>query len=179
MKFSHRLLFLAMLTSACTLAGANSLYAQSSVLEANRNLRSSGPPAPPPGSIKTHRPAVEATASIDFGNGGLVTVSSRQGGFDRVGLRHDQTVDIAVQYPTASAGETIGVEALDGGQLVVPGKSLTIGSDGTIRFKFRAGHQPGAYQIVLRKGNKEIGLQFWVRDDEHPKNNPPVINAEN
>jgi hypothetical protein len=140
---------------------------------------SSGPPAQPPAGQKARRLPVEATASIDFGAGALVTVSSHQGGFDRVGLKHDQVVDIAVQYPAASAGEIIAVEALDGGQVIAPGKNLTVGADGTIRFKFRAGHQPGAYQIGLRKGSREIGLQFWVRDDDHPRNNPPVINASN
>lgn len=154
-------------------------FGQSSVLEANRNLVSSGPPAQPPGLHKSHGFAVEAMASIEFGDGTLVTVSSHQGSFDRVGLRHDQMVDIAVQYPATSAGETISVDALDGGQIIAAGKHLTIGTDGTIHFKFRAGHQPGNYQIVLREGTKEVGLQFWVRDDDQPKNNPPVLNAGN
>jgi hypothetical protein len=145
-------------------------------LEANRNLVTNGRPAPPPGAQKMRRLPVEATASIDFGNGALVTVSSRQGGFDRVGLRHDQTVDIAVQYPEGTSGATIAIEALDGGQIIAVGKNLTVGADGTIRFKFRAGHHPGNYQIVLRQKGRELGLQFWVRDDDHPNNNPPVIN---
>jgi hypothetical protein len=177
-KILYRLLFFAFLTGTSSLVGTTPLLAQTS-LEANRNLVTHGAPASPPGAQKAQHRTNEATAAIDLGNNQIVTVSSHQGGFDRVGLRHDQTVDIAVQYPTASAGETIGVEALDGGQVIAAGKSLTIGSDGAIHFKFRAGHLPGAYQIVLRKRNKEIGLQFWVRDDEHPGNNPPVINAGN
>jgi hypothetical protein len=178
-KNSFRLLLIALLWT-CSIAATNPLVAQSSVLEANRNLVSSGPPAPAPGARKPHRPPLEATAAIDFGGGAVVTVSSRQGGgFDLVALRHDQAVDISVQYAAASLGERIGVEALDGGQVIAAGNNLTVGPDGTIHFKFRAGHQPGAYQIVLRKGNKETALQFWVRDDEHPGNTPPAINSAN
>ena len=176
MKFPYRLLFLAVLTGVCSFAGANSLYAQSSVLEANRNLRSSGSPAIPPGAKRSGRLPVDATASIDFGNGQSVTATCHRGGFERVGLRHDQMVDVAVQYSTADAGKSVTVEALDGGQVIAPAKNVVVAADGSIHFKFRVGHAPGAYQIALRNGNRELGLQFWVRDDDQPRNNPPVIN---
>lgn len=179
MKFSLRLLFLAVLTSACSFAAANSLYAQASILEANRNLVSSGPPAPPPGAVKARRLPIDATALIDFGNGQSVTATCHKGGFDRVGLRHDQMVDVAVQYSTADAGKSVTVEPLDGGQVIAPARNLIVAADGSIHFKFRVGHVPGAYQISLRTGNRELGLQFWVRDDDHPRNNPPVINPSN
>jgi len=106
-------------------------------------------------------------------------VLAHNGGFDRVGLRHNQTVDIAVQYSIGEAGRAITVDALDGGAIVAPAKTLIVAADGTIHFKFRAGHQPGAYQIALRNQNQELGLQFWVRDEDHPRNNPPVVNPGN
>lgn len=106
-------------------------------------------------------------------------MSCHKGAFGRVGLLHDQTVDITVEYPYSEAGKTITIEPLDGGQIVVPGKNLTVRSDGSIHFKFRVGHAPGNYQIALHNGSQELGLEFWVRDDEHPRNNPAVINASN
>jgi hypothetical protein len=157
----------------------HSSLAQSSVLEANRNLRSSGKPAPPPGSLQARHLPSEATTVIDLGNGQSVTVLSHKGSFDRVGLCHDQAVDIAVQYPKANIGQTISVDALDGGAIVAPTKNLVVAPDGTIHFKFRAGHQPGVYQIALRNGVQELGLQFWVLDQDHPRNNPPVVNPGN
>jgi hypothetical protein len=149
------------------------------VLEANRNLRSSGKAALPPGAQKTRRLPIEATASVDAGNGEVVTTLCHGGSFDRVGLRHDQTVDIAVQYSTADAGQAITVDALDGGAIVASAKTLIVAADGSIHFKFRAGHLPGVYQIALRNRNQELGLQFWVRDEDHPRNNPPVVNPGN
>lgn len=161
------------------LTGITPLLAQSSSLDANRSLSSTGRPAPPPGGQRLRKVPVDATATIDLGTSAVVTATCRKGSFERVGLRHDQTVDIAVQYPTANAGQTITVDALDGGQIIAAEKNLTVGPDGAIHFKFRAGHQPGTYQIALRNGGQELGLQFWVRDDEHPTNNPPVVNPGN
>jgi len=64
----------------------------------------------------------DATANIDLGNAAIVTSNCRAGVFDRVGLRHDQMIDIAVQYSNAEAGKTISVEPLDGGQIIAPAK---------------------------------------------------------
>jgi hypothetical protein len=154
------------------------LLAQSS-LDANRALVSTGKPAPPPSAPGSRRVPAETTATIDPGTGSLVTAHCRRGSFDRVGLRHDQTVDITVRYPTTDAGRAIAVEALDGGSVVASAKNLTVTADGAIHFKFRAGHQPGVYQIALRNGVQELGLQFWVLDEEHPANNPRVVNQGN
>ena len=176
MKSSRHPIGLVFVTSVFSFLIVSSLLAQSSVLEANRALASTGKPAAPPSAMKSRHVPVDATASIDLGTGVLVTAYSLHGSFDRVGLRHDQTVDIEVDYPTAFAGQTITVQPLDGGQIVAPAKNLIVGSDGAIHFKFRAGHSPGVYQIALHNGAQELGLQFWVLDEEHPRNNPPVVN---
>src|SRR5205823_14148591 len=136
-------------------------------------------PARPPTARNSRGLSVDATATIDVGATQPVTATSRRGIFDRVGLRHDQMIDIAINYPVAKAGQAIIVEALDGGQVIGAGKSMIVGTDGTIHFKFRAGHQPGVYQIALHDGAQELGLQFWVLDELNPKNNPPVVNAAN
>ena len=155
------------------------MLAQSSVLETNRNLVSHGPPAPPPGAQRSRGAPIDATASIAFEGGQSVTALCHQGAFDPVGLHHDQTVDIAVQYSTATAGTPITLVPLDGGAVVASARDLIIAADGTIHFKFRAGHQPGVYQIALHNGGQELGLRFWVFDEEHPANNRPVINPAN
>jgi hypothetical protein len=178
-KSSHPLIILALLTGICLLAPTNPLVAQASVLEANRNLSSTGTPALPPGAPGASPLALEALALVDFGNGQSFTASCHRGAFERVGLRHDQTVDIVVQYSTADAGRTITVVPLDGGQVIAPARNLIVAADGTIHFKFRVGHPPGAYQVALHNGTQELGLQFWVRDEQNPRNNPPVANPGN
>ncbi len=182
MKFSLcrlQIVTLASLAALFLVSSPRRLQAQSQILEANRALVSTGQPAPPPGARKSRQVPTDATASIDPGTGPLVTISCRKGNFERVGLRHDQTVDITVKYSTAAAGQAITVEALDGGQIIAAPKKLIVGSDGAIHFKFRVGHQPGIYQVALHNGAQELGLQFWVTDEANPRNNAPVVNAAN
>jgi hypothetical protein len=178
-KFSRYPIGLAVLAGAFSILASGAVSAQTSVLEANRKLVSTGTPASPPGAHRSRQVRLDATATIDLGMAQPVTALCHDGHFDRVGLRHDQVVDITVQYSSADVGKTITVEPLDGGQIIAPAKNLIVSGDGMIHFKFHAGHLPGVYQIALRNGGQELGLQFWVLDDEHPGNNPRVINPGN
>lgn len=145
--------------------------------EANRNLISTGTPATPP-VAPGGKKVVDATATIVDGLDAPVVTHSRKGVFNRVGLKHDHTVEITVQYPATKAGRSITAEALDGGQIIGANKGLTVANDGTITFKFRVGHEVGAYSVALRDGTEELGLQFWVPDEERPDRNPPVVNPQ-
>jgi hypothetical protein len=178
-KFSRYLLGLAVLVGIYSTIGIGRLFAQSPTLVANRTVVSTGKPALPPSLRKSSRISIDATASIDPDTGALFTISCHKGSFERLGLRHDQAVDVSVQFATAGAGQAIAVEALDGGQIIGAAKNLIVGPDGAIHFKFRAGHTPGLYQVALRNGSQELGLQFWVADEANPRNNPPVLNAGN
>jgi hypothetical protein len=175
-KISPSLPGLVLLTSICLLPIGRTVLAESSWLNRSRNLTTTGIPAAPPTAHQFRRLPTDATATIDFGNGEVATASCRRGNFERVGLRHDQVIDVSVQYPAAVAGKTIAVESLDGGQIIAAPKNLVVAGDGTIHFKFRVGHTPGVYQIALHNGARELGLQFWVHDDADPRNNPPVVN---
>src|SRR5688572_3732187 len=178
MKPSRCLFGLVVAISIYTLSTAVPVLAQSQSLEANRNLVSTGPPAKPPMAPGGGKPPVDATATVVDDSGAPVVTASRKGIFGLVGLKHDHTVDVAVQYPVARAGRNIHVEALDGGQVIANAKNLTVAADGKIEFKFRAGHDVGVYHIALRDGTEELGLQFWVLDEEHPEKNRPVINPK-
>jgi hypothetical protein len=143
--------------------------------DANRNLVSSGPPAKPP-TVPGGKKGVDATATIIDGTHAPVVTASRKGVFQRIGIKHDHTVDVTVQYPATSAGRSIVAEALDGGQVIANARKLTVAENGTITFKFRVGHEVGAYSVALRDGTEELGLQFWVLDEQRPERNPPVVN---
>lgn len=150
------------------------VHAQSQTLEANRALVSTGKPAAPPSG---HSRKASLSATVIDGDAAPVVTLSGNGIFSRVGLKHDHIVDIAVQYPAASAGHVISVQALDGGKVIAGGGKLAVAADGSLRFKFHAGHAPGAYHISLRDGTDEVGLEFWVMDEEHPQNNPATVNS--
>ncbi len=67
--------------------------------------------------------------------------------------------------------------ALDGGQVIATDKTIVVGKDGAIRFRFQAGKETGLYQLGLREGADETGLQFWVMDDD-PRRNPISLARE-
>ena len=144
--------------------------------QANRDLVSTGMPATPP-TAPSGKKGADVSATIVDGSDAPVVTLSRKGVFNRVGLKHDHTVNITVQYPASRAGRSIVAEALDGGQIIGANKGLTVAADGTITFKFRVGHEVGAYSVALRDGTEELGLQFWVLDEQHPEKNPPVVNS--
>jgi hypothetical protein len=177
-KFSRLLLGLVLATSIYSFQTAL-LPAQSQSLEANRALMSTGVPAAPPTAPTTPPSSTSATATIVDGATEPVVTISGKGMFGLVGIKHDHTVDIAIQYPVTKAGHSIVAEPLDGGQVIANGKSMTVGADGTIHFKYRVGHEVGVYEVSLRDGTQELGLQFWVLDEQHPGKNRPVVNPEN
>lgn len=123
--------------------------------------------------------AVDATATINFGNNQSITANCNGASFDRVGLQPNQVVDVTVQLSAAKAARTIIVEPLDGGRVIGGPAKLIVAVDGSFSFKFQAGRDPGVYQVSLHDAAQEIGLQFWVLDQQHPENNQPVINSGN
>lgn len=129
----------------------------------------SSPAADPPGPTRV-------SASITLESGEIAKASGNRGVFDRLGLRPNELVKIVLLYPAAKAGHTILAGALDGGRVIAPKRALTVAADGTVEFKFQAGKEPGLYQVSVDDGLSEMGLQFWVLDEQHPENNPPVIN---
>jgi len=136
---------------------------------------SPSPPLPQP-SPPELSPSVDATATISIAADKSVSISSRNGTFERVGLQPNQLVEIIVRYPLAKIGRLIVPAPLDGGEIVTSEKALVPGVDGTIRFGFRTGQQPGVYQVALLDGAQELGLQFWVLDQRPARDVPPIIN---
>jgi hypothetical protein len=119
----------------------------------------------------------QLTANISLGPAQSLSLSSKDGIFDLVGVAPDQWVNVTVQYPLSEIGRRITAEALDGGKIISSlGGTLLVGPDGTIHFEFQAGRYPGFNHVALHDAAREVGLQFWVLDQQNPKRNPPVLN---
>lgn len=134
-----------------------------------------GQPALPPTSplLSQIEEGPEITVTDD--GGGSVKAKTLNRASEQIGLRPNQQVDVSVQYGVAKAGQLIAVIPLDGG--IIPGsdKKLVVGSDGSLQFKFKAGHEPGVYQVSLHEGKKEMGIRFWVLDEKDPRKNPAAL----
>ena len=171
MKFQRLLIGLAFLASI-TFFGIHNLAAQGTTV-----VPSAGLPAPPPTAPTAAKPPIDAVATVNLGNQSI-TMTTRRGLSDRVGLQPDQIVDVAVQFSAPKSGHTITVEPLDAGRIVSASNRFVVAADNTIKFTFQVGHGPGISQVCLHDGAQEIGLQFWVLDNQSG-NNPPVINSSN
>ena len=102
---------------------------------------------------------------------------SRGGVVDRVGLRPDQLVPIALQLPTSYAGRPVAIGPLDGGQLIA-NENLSVSVEGRVQVSFQAGHSLGLYRLLAQIGTEQYVLQFYVFDPDHPETHPRRVRIE-
>ena len=122
-------------------------------------------------------PGQPKVATVTVGLGKVVSARRHKITFEKIGLQPQQAIDIALQYPVALAGHRVAVEPLDGGQVLTPAQNLAVAIDGTFTFRYQAGAKPGLYQVRVHYDAQAVALQFWVLDNAHLENSPPVITA--
>ena len=108
------------------------------------------------------------TVAVDTGEE-EITVTSEESGeqaiVPTVKVLPDQALAITLQFPSDKVGAPILIFTYDGGEIsgidnpVVPG-------DGAVPFTFQTGDAPGAYRVMVRVGDEQHLLQFYV--------NPPA-----
>jgi hypothetical protein len=138
-------------------------------------------PAPPPTS-PDNATAPATTVIIAYTQDqGITAKGDDQGPVQKLaGLQPDQIVTVTVQYGTDKTGHLIDADALDGGQIQTPPQSLVVDNQGNLTLVFKVGHEPGLYQLALRDGStQELGVQFWVIDNQLPADNPAVATPGN
>jgi hypothetical protein len=137
-----------------------------------QTTRGQAPPPPLPLDPLAGQPQF---ATVSLGLGKIVNPQRHKVTFEKVGLEPQQIVAVTLQYPVALAGRPASIEPLDGGKVITSGQNLIIGADGTLRFEYQAGANPGLYQIRVHYDVQAIALQFWVFDHAHLDNTPPVL----
>lgn len=115
------------------------------------------------------------TATVTLGVGKVVSPRRHKVTFEKVGLQPGQAVTVSLRYPIPLAGRTVAIEPLDGGRVLTPVQDLAVGLDGTFTFQYQAGKKPGLYQVRIHYETQAIALQFWVFDNAHLENGPPVL----
>jgi len=131
------------------------------------------PPSPPLDPL----PSQPKLATVTVGLGKVVSARRHKIVFEKIGLQPQQTIDITLQYPVDLAGRRVAVEPLDGGQVLTPAQSLAVAVNGTFTFRYQAGTKPGLYQVRVHYDAQAVALQFWVLDNAHLDNTPPVLTA--
>ena len=121
---------------------------------------------------------------------------------DRIALQPAEIVQITVQFPMSQVGDTVTLDALDGGCmldgdgncvnpnpnqqnpcsdcpvfLAPPPNQLTVANDGTVSLYFMVGQDPGACQVSMKDGDADVmALQLWVLDPDDAGNAPACAN---
>jgi len=116
-----------------------------------------------------HRPLPDPTtdaraATIKIGENSRRVSPNLRGEFPRVLVNAEALITARVPFPDAQLGESIAVQAEDGGQIVGGGTtgSTTIAADGEALVEFRAAAFEGMNRVTVRRGAETRVLEFWV-----------------
>jgi hypothetical protein len=108
---------------------------------------------------------------IDSGADQPTLCQSYEGVPEAVVLAVAHLFEITLRFPTNSAGGTITVTPLDGGQIDLDGPA-TISSDGSVVFHYQPGALPGLYRLAIA-GAQERQISFYAVDPNRPTVLPP------
>lgn len=96
------------------------------------------------------------------------------GDFQRVIVSPRQSIPITLTYPEAKPGDTVVVQAMDGGAIRAPPpptgidhdmvRLLTLDTHRTAQTTFQVSDNKGTHRLVLTKGADKKVLDFWVAD---------------
>jgi hypothetical protein len=128
------------------------------------NAQTANAGAPPPA---TRGP----TAAITFQDGSSLKIRGTKN-LPLVAAEARKTVNINLRFPLSLSGTGIGAQPLDGGTIVGnPSRS----ADGAVSLQFQPPGQPGLYRVLVRAGEAQTTLQFWVADPENPSANAAAL----
>lgn len=98
-------------------------------------------------------------------------ISNVRGEFHRVPVPASTVITASVPFADAVPGESIRVQAEDGGLLQgrAAQGSVAVGSDHRASVAFQTAANDGLYRVTLRRGGECRVLQFWVGPE------PPVL----
>jgi hypothetical protein len=120
-------------------------------------------------------PQTAPLATVIFPDNWFIKTRCTDGLSPMMGISATETVNVQVTFPPTVVGQTITVEALDGGMAGATKTDETLGVDGVVPFNFTAGDQPGLYRIVVKVGDTSSTLQFWITDPDNPDETPPLL----
>jgi hypothetical protein len=95
------------------------------------------------------------------GNGAERRLRSLDGVMEPVGLPAGGQITLTLEAPTGKAGQRVSLRLLDGGEIVAA-PPLSMASDGTASFTFKAGDTRGLYRVEVTIGVEQYELQLYA-----------------
>lgn len=109
---------------------------------------------------------------VDYGQARQKRRETHHGVMEPIGVPANQQVGITLRFLKKSAGSTVTIGRLDGGEIDLAGP-VTIDSDGSVFFHFHAGGVPGLYRLLV-DGPDRYEIPLYAID---PNRAPPSPNS--
>lgn len=106
----------------------------------------------------------QAQVLRDEGKGGSFNlIPNSLGLFPRIDLELEETVDVSLLYTQGQPGDSVIVQAEDGGHLNENRTvlSLILDEQRRLRFTFKTTREGGIYRVTLRRGFEEKRFEFY------------------
>ena len=137
-----------------------------------RSAHSARSAAPAP-SMSVWPPSGRPTAVARVSQSGRQQESrpNQLGNFPRTYIEPNATVPVEVVFSQGNPGQTVVLEAKDGGHFGCGelAQVMKLDEHRRVAFTFHADEQPGIYRVSMRCGSQEKVLPFWVGAP------PPVV----
>lgn len=122
--------------------------------------------AAPAGPIRSTAPVPRnpRAALLQLGEHAQTVVPNFQGEYPRVAAKRGGVITALVPFPAARPGESIRVQAEDGGALLdgAAGGAVGVDPEHQARVTFRVADGDGLQRVTLRHGSDTRVLEFWV-----------------
>jgi len=101
----------------------------------------------------------DPTATVQFSDGHSISVTDFS---SSVAIQPDELLKVTLQFPADAVGDTVVVEAPDGGSVSLGSNVIVVGESGSVSFAFRAPADAGQKSISVRSTSTSFSLQFSV-----------------
>jgi hypothetical protein len=131
---------------------------------ARADRRTASAPQSGGGQQQLRAPGQKAVAKVIVGGQPQEVQPNQLGNFPRTSIAPKAAVPVEMVFPQGDPGQTIVVEAKDGGNFggEALAQILKLDEQRRVAFTFHADTQPGIYRVSLRRGAEEAVLNFWV-----------------
>lgn len=163
MKYYSRLLVLVVLGFSVVVGTVAKAQSEDEIiLEGPVDLASLGPNTNP-----TLSDDLQVTATVSYARRGVLSTATGNGTTELLDIQSAETVSVEVIFPPDLTGQTLIVEALDGGAVDDNGKEK-VGDEGSALVNFTAGTKPGLYRVRVSGGAAVLLIKFWLSDPSNP-----------
>jgi len=101
----------------------------------------------------------DVSATVQFSDGSNTVVTDLS---NPIAIQPNEVVNITLQFASDAVGDTVVVQASDGGSTSLGSNVVVVGDSGSISFAFQAPADSGQKSVNIQSASKSFSLQFSV-----------------